>query len=82
MPCLSCGSRKLAEFSAEMIIHLPGLKNLDNSGIWVFPKLTVCLGCGFSGFAIPESETTLLAGATEDKEDSPERRSPPSLLEP
>jgi len=27
-----------------MVIHLGGLKNLNNPGVWVFPRLSVCLG--------------------------------------
>jgi hypothetical protein len=30
-----------AQFSTEMIVHLSGLGNLDNSGVWVFPKVFV-----------------------------------------
>jgi hypothetical protein len=61
MSCLSCASGNQAEFSAEMIIHFSGLKNLDKPGVWVFPKLLVCLDCGFSRFTTPESELALLA---------------------
>jgi hypothetical protein len=61
MSCLSCMSNDQAEFAAEMIIHFFGLKNLDNPGIWVFPKLLVCLDCGFSPFTVPKSELPLIA---------------------
>jgi hypothetical protein len=49
------------EFSAEMIVHLGGLKNLDNSGVMLFPKILVCAACGFSQFTVPKSELALLA---------------------
>ena len=61
MPCLSCASNYQAEFTAEMIIHFSGIKNLDKPGVWVFPKLLVCLDCGFSPFTVPETELPLLA---------------------
>jgi hypothetical protein len=61
MPCLSCPSENQAEIDAEMIIHFSGLRNLDNPGVWVFPKLLVCLACGFSRFTVPETELPLLA---------------------
>lgn len=61
MPCPSCGSKKQAEFSAEMLIHFAGLKNLDKPGVWVFPSLSVCLDCGCSDFAVPKPELESLA---------------------
>jgi hypothetical protein len=70
MTCLLCGSANLAKFSAEMIIHFSGLKNLDKPGVWVFPKLLICLDCGFSRFAVPECELGLLAGDTPTREGS------------
>ena len=65
MSCLLCGSGNASEFSAEMIIHFPSsyLKNLDSPGVWAFPKLLVCLDCGFSQFMVPESELPSLARA-------------------
>jgi hypothetical protein len=44
------------EFPAEINIHFRGLKNLDKPSVFVFPKLLVCLGCGFTQFILPESE--------------------------
>ena len=70
MTCLSCGSVKQAELTAEMVIHFPGHKNLDKPGVWAFPKLLVCLDCGFSQFTTPETELALLAGFTSAHETS------------
>jgi hypothetical protein len=70
MTCLRCASTNQAKFSAEMIIHLSGLKNVDKPGVWVFPKLLVCLDCGFSRFAVPETELRLLAAGTPTRENS------------
>ena len=61
MTCRICSSDNQAEFAAEMVIHFSGLKNLDNPGVSVFPKLLVCLGCGFSRFTVPETALLLLA---------------------
>jgi hypothetical protein len=47
-----------------MIIHFSGLKNLNKPGAWVFPKLLVCLDCGFSQFTVPVAELALLAKGT------------------
>jgi hypothetical protein len=61
MRCASCCSEKQGEFSAEMIIHFRGLKHLDNPGVWLFPKLLVCLDCGVSQFIVPGAELASLA---------------------
>jgi hypothetical protein len=61
MSCLSCTSGNQAEFGGEILFHFSGLKNLDKTSVWVFPKVSVCLDCGFSRFMTPESELALLA---------------------
>ena len=68
MPCLSCASNYQAEFAAEMIIHFSGIKNFDNPGVWAFPKLLVCLDCGFSPFTVPVTELQLLANRVSTSE--------------
>jgi len=60
MRCKSCGSENLANFTAEIAIHLPGLQNLDEPPVFVFPKLVVCLNCGTTEFVIPEGDLRLL----------------------
>ena len=60
MSCAQCTSSHQAEFGAEVNIHLPGLMNADKPGIFVFPKLQICLHCGFSRFTVPASELALL----------------------
>jgi len=60
MRCKSCGSENLGNFTAEIVIHFPGLKNLDEPPVFVFPKLVVCRDCGVAEFAIPEDELRLL----------------------
>jgi hypothetical protein len=64
MPCTRCASGKQAEFGTEMVIHPSGLKKLDMPGVFVFPKVLVCLDCGFSQFNVPKSELALLARGT------------------
>ena len=61
MSCLSCGSGNQAELGAEILIHFSGRNNLDKPPVLVFPKLFVCLDCGFSRFMTPESELAVLA---------------------
>jgi hypothetical protein len=45
-----------------MMMHFTGLKHVDQPGVWLFPKLLVCLDCGASWFRVPEKELALLAG--------------------
>ena len=68
MSCKSCHSENQAEFNGEIAIHFPGLKGLDQPIVWVFPKLVVCLDCGFTEFAIPETELRVLREDTAQSE--------------
>lgn len=61
MSCLSCGSSNEAEFAAELVVHFSGLKNVGNPGVLVFPKIVICLDCGFAQFTVPQTELALLA---------------------
>ena len=56
MSCKSCLSEKQTEFGSEINIDFRGRKGLDRSALLVFPKLVVCLDCGFTEFAISENE--------------------------
>jgi hypothetical protein len=56
MSCKSCQSARQSTLSGEIAVHFPGLKNLDKPIVWVFPKLVVCLDCGFTEFVIPATE--------------------------
>ena len=71
---LSCSSGNQSEFGSEILIHFGGLTNLDRRSVWVFPKLLVCLDCGFSRFTIPKCELDVLArGALENKTSTAEQ---------
>jgi len=61
MPCSACASEKQVGVPAEMILHFTGPKNLDKPGVWLFPKVLLCLDCGSSRFSVPEKELALLA---------------------
>jgi hypothetical protein len=61
--CKSCQPANQSTFNGEIAIHFPGLAGLDKPVVWVFPKLLVCLNCGFTEFAIPESELRQLMEA-------------------
>lgn len=69
MPCKSCQSSDQRTFNGEIAIHFPGLDGLDKPIVWVFPKLVVCLQCGFSEFTVPERELQVLEKGTPVKGD-------------
>jgi len=58
--CRSCQSANQSMFNGEIAIHFPGVEGLDKPIVWVFPKVLVCLNCGFTEFAIPEKELGVL----------------------
>jgi len=58
--CKACCSENHREFDAEVDVHLSGLKNLLKPLVFVFPRLLVCMDCGFTEFAIPETELSVL----------------------
>jgi len=60
MTCKGCHSEKQRVFNGEIAIHFPGLEGQDKPIVWVFPKLVVCLHCGFAEFAVPERELQVL----------------------
>lgn len=56
MACKSCRSDKQLTFIGEIAIHFPGLAGLNKPIVWVFPKLELCLDCGFAEFQIEEEQ--------------------------
>jgi hypothetical protein len=61
MSCKSCQSDHQSNLKGEIAIHFPGLNGLDKPIVWVFPKLLVCLDCGFTEFEIPRNELNQVA---------------------
>lgn len=61
MKCKSCGADNQSDFTGEVAIHCPGLKNIDKPPVFVFPQFHVCLDCGTVEFVIREAELHLLA---------------------
>jgi hypothetical protein len=63
MSCTSCGSENQKEFASEISVHLIGIENVNEPTVMVFPRLLICLKCGFTGFKMAESELRLLGKA-------------------
>jgi hypothetical protein len=61
MICKSCTSDNSLRFSAEINVHFGGMEGLKQPGVFIFPKLLVCLDCGFTEFSTPERELAALA---------------------
>jgi hypothetical protein len=66
MACQKCSTGSQSTFNGEVAIHFPGLKGLDKPIVWVYPKLLVCMNCGFTEFAIPEIELRRLVEGAAD----------------
>lgn len=60
MACKICASENQKTFKGEVALHFPGLAGLDRPIVWVFPKVIVCLQCGFADFTVPERELSVL----------------------
>jgi hypothetical protein len=60
MLCKKCGSDQLAEYGSEINLHSLGQGDLDKQAVLLFPKLTVCLKCGFTEFTLSDNELPLL----------------------
>lgn len=64
MICKRCASDSQRSFNGEIAVHFLGLNGLDKPIVWVFPKLAVCLVCGFAEFIVPERELRVLVQGT------------------
>ena len=60
MKCSLCASVNQSEFPSEIILHYRNIKNLNKPKVLVFPRVSVCLDCGFSRFDTPTPELRAL----------------------
>ena len=59
--CNSCTSSRHTEFLGEICMHFPGgLESLDKPLLYAYPKIAVCLDCGFAEFTMRETELKLV----------------------
>jgi len=66
MVCFCCGSENIAELLSEIAVHMPfdvSARAPDEPHPMVFPKLCVCLECGFTDFKMTAVELRLIANA-------------------
>jgi hypothetical protein len=55
-----CSCKNYREFNGEVAIHFPGIKGLPKPIVLTFPKVRVCLDCGYADFTVPERELSVL----------------------
>ena len=67
MACEHCHAQNQKEFLAEVFIHICDKSDLERPPVSVFPKLLVCLSCGFAEFTTPERELKLLNQSRSDR---------------
>ena len=58
--CRICESANVSLLNAETNLHFPGRRGLDQQSIFAFPRVMVCLNCGYAEFTLAESELRLL----------------------
>jgi len=56
MSCRSCHSANQSKFPAEISVHFSGFHGLEKPTVFVFPKLLICLNCGFTEFFVTDDE--------------------------
>jgi hypothetical protein len=39
-----------------MNLHFPGEEGLTKPTVWLFPKVVICLDCGFAEFSVSQTE--------------------------
>jgi hypothetical protein len=65
MACRYCAaSGNVSDFNAEICLHFPGFAGLSKPAVIVFPRVVVCLHCGFAEFTVPESQRQIIAEGT------------------
>ena len=55
-----CSLEHQDDFSAEITIHLSGREDLGIDPIVVFPRIRVCMTCGFTEFTLERKDLKLL----------------------
>jgi len=65
MACRICSLEHDNDLDAEVTIHLPGQKDLEKNPLVVFPRIRVCMACGFTEFTLESKGLTLLRAAIE-----------------
>ena len=69
MKCRGCGASPAAHpFNGELALHFPGRDGLTRPIVWVFPRVLVCLQCGFAEFVVPDEQVQTLRTTPESSD--------------
>jgi hypothetical protein len=68
MSCLACASSNYVELSAAIVLNSAALENEESACVELFPKVLVCLDCGFTRFNVSPPELVSLAAGTQTAE--------------
>lgn len=60
MACESCESEDQTVLDAEVNLHFPGRKGLDQPHLLTCTKIIICLACGFSRGLFATGELSVL----------------------
>ena len=63
MPCKSCNGTNQREIYSEIAVHGEVRTKLGAPHLLIFPKLLVCLNCGFVEFTLHEAALRHLAAS-------------------
>jgi hypothetical protein len=58
MLCKSCGSKNQKAFDTETSVYRTEFAHANTPPVLIFPKLLICLDCGFIEGQLSESEST------------------------
>jgi len=54
--CPSCSTNNKRTLNGEIALHFDGgLQDLEKPIVWSFPKILVCLNCGFAEFVLEDA---------------------------
>jgi hypothetical protein len=57
-----CACENQRDFNAEVAIHFPGIKGLQKPIVMIFPKVRVCMDCGYADFTVERELSVLVTG--------------------
>ena len=67
--CRFCNSTKLIKLNTEVCLHFPGLKAVNKNPIFVFPKVTLCLDCGFVAGQLSATEVKSVTNSAAESDE-------------
>jgi hypothetical protein len=60
MNCRACDSDEQRVFEAEIPVVFPRIEDRAKPIVWVFPRLLICLACGYTEFVVPKAKLQVI----------------------